>query len=265
MLDELFTYSDVDHSIADENEEAAIIEAAQAGDEIAALSLMNAYGRALRSAVARFTSAGLVGGVPVEDLRSAAIVAFLEVIAEHDPALNPRLAGRVSTRLIAALAKEASGVTSFTIPERTLSRFYGILREADGDVEVALDSVGDYGMSRETFLQVLAAIRGTDSLDGHSEDGADVPHVSTTATPLFSPAPVVDVEDKILVDMAFAAVEDEEARICELAYGFTEYEPVPDAEIAHRLDMTRPTVQHKRGKALSKMRKALGATPGALA
>ncbi|WP_157601800.1 hypothetical protein [Promicromonospora kroppenstedtii] len=69
---------------------------------------------------------------------------------------------------------------------------------------------------------------------------------------------MVDVEDKILVDMAFAAMTDEEARICELAYGFTEYEPVPDPEIGHRMGLSKATVQRKRQKALGQSRKALG-------
>lgn len=269
MIDQLFTYAPSE-ALA-EQEEAELIRLAQAGDEGAVLALMQAYGPALRSAVARFSKASHSPADvrPVEDLRSAAVVAFLEVIAEHDPALNPRLAGRVSVRLTSALADEVSATAAFRVPERTLSRFYGILRNAEGNVALAEEAAPDYGMSREVFRDVLAAV-GAYSLDavadaeGRGGAGKDKPPSAGVdrlgAAPIWSSTPIADVEDAILVDMAFAAVDDEEARICELAYGFTDYDPVPDAEIGHRLGLTRPTVQRKRGKALSKMRKALGVT-----
>lgn len=260
MLDSLFTYTDADLSVS-EAEEVALIERAQTGDDDATLTLLHAYGPAIRSAVSRFTKGSTpVGGsdLDVEDVQAAALTAFLEVVAEHDPALNPRLAGRLVQRLSKRLAEEFTTAAAFTVPERTLSRFYGILRAADGDVEAALEIVTEHGMSREVFLQVLGAVRGTDSLEGTTDGDEDSAGYTGSATPVFTTTPVVDVEDRILVDLAFAAVEDDEERICRLSYGFTEYDPQPDAEIAHRLNLTRPTVQRKRARALDSMRKALG-------
>lgn len=273
MLHDLFTYADTAEHTLTEADEAEAISAAREGSDEATWALLLAYGPALRSAVSRFkgnlrdgqtsqahgedgtTSSALA------DLQSAAVVAFLELIAEHDPALNPRLAGRVSARLSRALADEVAASASFAVPERTLSRFYGIVRDADGDLALALESAPDYGMTRETFSAVLHAVKA-DSLDGLTADDEDGARPEIHASSVFSPSPIVDVEDKILVEVAFGAVDDEEARIVELAYGFTEYDPVPDAEIGHRIGLTRPTVQRKRGKALGKMRKALAVTPG---
>lgn len=268
-IEEIFTYGPA-APIETESDEAGLIAAAQLGDETAALRLIEAYGPALRASVSRFGK-GHGASSGIEDLRQAALAAFMEVIYEHDPRLNPRLAGRVSVRLTSALADEVSANSAFRVPERTLSRFYGIVRAAEGDLNAALDLAEEYGMSRGVFQDVLAAVNAvsmderndyTDSRGGAAigDPYSPVSGDSINASPLFSSTPIADVEDVILVDMAFGAVDNEEARICELAYGFTEYDPVPDAEIAHRLGLTRPTVQRKRGKALDKMRKAIGVT-----
>lgn len=268
MLD-VFNYTDEDFSLP-QADETLTIAAAKLGDEGATLRLLRAYGPALRAAVSRFKSGVVDGqtsgahsadGTPsrsIEDLHGAALVAFMEVLTEHDPALNPRLAGRLVPRLNKHLADEATRSAAFAVPERTLSRFYGILREYDGDVSEATEHASDHGMSREVFLQILAAAQ-TDSVEAVTVSQDGTPY-DVAASPVFTSSPVVDVEDRILVEVAFKAVDDEEERICRLAYGFTEYDPQPDAEIAHRTGLTRPTVQRKRAIALGKMRKKLGAT-----
>lgn len=263
---EIFSYTDADLSL-DEVTEAQLIAVAQghaatvgpASPEAAKSRLIDAYGPALRAAVRTF-SYGMEGGgnsqMDTEDVQSAALVGFLALIADHDLSKSPRLAGRVAPYLARYLSEEFGAVAAFTVPTRTLSRFYGILKAADGDATVAEATADEYGMSRETFRDVHAAVRGTGSLDAETDD--DRADRDPLATPVFTPSPVVDVEDKILVDMAFAAMDDEEARICELYYGFTEYEPVPDAEIAHRVGVSRPAIQRRRFKALAKARKSLG-------
>jgi len=261
MLD-VFVYTDQTLTLT-EAEEADLIVRAQAADDEATMTLVTAYGRALRAAVRNF-GAGATDGhsagnhdLDLADLQSTALVGFLTLIAEHDPEQSPRLAGRVAAYLTRFLSEEFAAVAAFTVPTRTLRRFYGILRAYDGSASLAEEHAHEHGMTRETFLDVLAAVRGTGSLDAVTADG-DSPEVY--ATPVYTTTPVVDVEDRILTDVAFGAVDDEEERICRLSYGFTEYDPQPDAEIAHRMGLTRPTVQRKRGKALGKMRKALGVT-----
>lgn len=260
MLDQLFTYSEA--VTLTEPEEVALIESAQAGDEAAYLRLLEAYGPALRSAVG---SASKI--IDAEEAQATALVAFAEILSSHD-ARNPdyedgRLAPRLTPHLKDSLGLAVSGSYAFRVPKRSLTRYLGILKEAEGDVAAARDLAPSRAMSVETFDAIHAAA-GTASLDerlegafaseaGHAEPGMN-------ETPLFSPTPIVDIEDRMLVKAAFRAVDDDSARIVELAYGFTEYDPVPDAEIAHRLGLTRPTVQRRRGKALDSMRKALGVT-----
>lgn len=274
---EIFSYTDADLSL-DELDEARLILIAQGhpggSPEAAKSRLIAAYGPALRAAVSRFK-----GGVgdgqlsrsasdygtssrSIEDLQSAAIVGLLEAIAEHDPAKNPRLAGTLVHHLNRALSEEVEAAPAFAIPTRTLSRFYGIVRAAEGDLDAAEVLAGDFGMSVDTFRDVRSAV-GAESLDKMAADTDNGTSASTkgndvAAEPIFAPSPVVDVEDRILVDMAFGAMTDEEARVCELAYGFTEYEPVPDPEIAHRIGVSKAAVQRRRNKALGKARRALG-------
>lgn len=264
LIEHLFT-SYADAPTLTEAEEASLIESAQAGSSGAQETLLLAYGRAIRAAVRNFSPSASQQRAELDDLRSAAVVAFLEIVASHDPAKNPRLAGRVAPMLADALAREYQQAHTFTVPERSLKRFLGILKEAGesglgesdaSTVQQARKLAPERLMSVETFDAIFAAL-GTESLDA-GDGGDEGPSAHDHASPVFSPSPVVDVEDKILVDAAFRALDDEAERIVSLSYGFTEYDPVPDAEIGHRMGLTRPTVQRKRGKALVQMRKALG-------
>src|SRR5690606_16376230 len=145
----------------------------------------------------------------------------------------------------------------FRIPDRMLSRFFGIMREAEGDFDKALALAPSRSMSRDAFRAIYDAT-GAESLP--TQDEEDDERAPRVGRPLVASSPVVDVEDRILVDAAFSALDDEEARIVELSYGFTGYEPLPDGEVAHRVGLTRPTAQRRRANALDKMRKELGVT-----
>lgn len=257
----IFDYTDEDRSLPEELEVQLILVAQGRADavgkpdaEAAKLRLLEAYSPVIRNAVRRYGSglaSGLTNARELEDLRASALVGALEAIATHDPEVYPRIGQRMVHHLNRALADE--NTTTFAVPSRTLTRFYGIVAAADGDFDAAEDLAPSFEMSVDTFrtLRNLVASR---SLDNFGDDDAAEPN----AAPLFAPSPVVDVEDRILVDMAFRAMDDDELRICELYYGFTEYDPVPDAEIAHRVGASRPAVQRKRNKALAKARKALG-------
>ncbi|MGZ0151848.1 hypothetical protein ACXJJ3_32650 [Kribbella sp. WER1] len=268
MITELFKYTDTDHSLTEDAEAAAIL-AAQAGDQSAMELLLRAYGPVLRAVVAevngglregaigRFSDYG-ASAVSPDDLQQAAVEAVLGLIRVHDVSTSPRISGRVRDYITDAVVRESHGKSAFQIPKRTLTRYFGIIRACEGDVREAYRRAPEFSLAQETFLSILEAI-GAESLsareDEDSRDGEE-----RAASPVFSSSPISDAEDAILVDVAFRAVDDDEERICRLSYGFTEYDPQPDAEIAHRMDLTRPTVQRKRAKALAKMRKALGVT-----
>lgn len=289
-LDDLFTYADA--APLEASEEARLIRIAQSptvGDfqleaivEEAQLALLQAYGPVLRSTVGRFITTNFSetsrGALDVEDLRSIALAAFLEVIRDHDPEKGGRLAGIVSQRITRGLTDEFSEVSAVEVPGRTVRRFYGILREADGDVQEARDLAPSREMTHATFDAVLAAV-GVASIDhirelhlhgseGGSSDGGDW----VVMAPVFAPSPVVDVEDRILCDAALRACDDDEHRVVSLQYGFqavvevvdgqrVQVDRLPsDREIGDILGMTRPTVQRRGKSALTKMRKSLGVT-----
>jgi DNA-directed RNA polymerase specialized sigma subunit len=252
-------------------EERLTIAAAQQGDEAATSRLIRAYAPAIRGAVAAHVRAlpSYPQPADLEDIRSQAVVGVLEAIKAFDPDRHERLAATVATYVQHEVAEAATSTAAFTIPARTLSRFFGILRAAKGDVAEAVRIAPDHKMRVETFVAVLDSMRGTRSYEGTIEGyldsgmGGYSPSFGgdqgrdPQAYPLWdNSAP--DVEDRILVEAAFAAVNTLEKDVVGLAYGFTDYDPVPDAEIGERLGMSRAKIQRTRTGALSTMRSALG-------
>lgn len=262
-LDEIFTYTDETFRLTVDQEREAIV-LAQGGDPDATEALLRAYGRTLRKTVGKAKKV-----MDEEEARATALVAFTEVLQSHDVEdenyADPRLASRLKPHLLDSLGQAQAGAEAFTIPKRTLTRFHGILRAADGAPERGVEICESMGMSRDVFLATLDAV-GTGALDesASDEDGRDR---IESATPLFADSHEADVEDRLLIETAFAAVDDEEARIIELRYGFRSTEDyaageeIPDGEVAKIVGLTRPTVQRRRASGLEKMREATGVTP----
>lgn len=240
-------------AIADPSEEAATIKAAQSGDEAAILALFSAYAPALRGAVSHYLTASL----PLDDARQAAALGLLEAIHMHDASLSDRLAGMIRTRVHDALSEAVSAATGgFTVPARTLRRFFGILKRADGDIGEAAKLAPEFEMSVDTFYSVLAAVKADESLDLEIETNGGADAISVMAE-IVAPREITDAEDRVLVEVAFRAVDGLETQVCSLAYGFADYDPQPDAEVGFRLGFSRLKAQRTRSRALSKMRKAL--------
>lgn len=247
-------------------EERVAIAAAKQGDNEATVSLLYAYASAIRNAVARFTSETPEAKTDPEELRSAALLGFFEAIKSFDADKHERLAGIVRTVLMRTMREEFITPSAFTVPDRTLTRFYEILRHADGNVYEAAALAPKYSMTKETFLAVLSAVRNVNSYEGitSAEDEFDpyaVGGQSSTGPRDVDAKPLWDnsaaEEDAELVKAAFEAVDDLEEEVCRMSYGFTDYEPVPDAEIGHRLGLSRQKTQRTRSSALGKMRAAL--------
>jgi DNA-directed RNA polymerase specialized sigma subunit len=255
-------------------EERSTIAAAQAGSKEARERLILAYAPALRAAVSWYRTTVQRGLSPedIQEARQAALLGLLEAVATFDLEVYERLAAIVAPYIRNQVASLSQATTQFSIPERTLTRFWGILREAGGDANLAADLAPTFEMRRETFLAVLHAVRDVESLDAQNSSGSriggshvgDTPHGAdgdlwdrVETHPLWE-GNVPDVEDRILVKAAFSAVDTFEGDIVRMAYGFEEFDPIPDAEIAHRFGFSRPKVQRVRSVALGKMRSALG-------
>lgn len=252
-----------------QDEERETIHAAKAGDEAATVKLLYAYAATLRACATRYRIAGdrpviWDGNSPSnlyerQEMQALAVTGLLEAVAAFD--LNgphDRLAATVEKYVIETLTSNMATTVPVSVPSRTLRRFFGILRRAEGDVQAAAAMAPSFEMSRETFFAVLRAVR-TEYLDAPA-DGPELLSRATVARPVWdAEEQYADAEDRILVEMAFGAVDDLETDICRASYGFTSYNPIPDGQIAADLSMTRPTVQRRRAGALSKMRDALGA------
>lgn len=249
---------------ADVQEERDAIALAKRGDQDATVGLMYAYAATLRNAVSGSASSSDRSDL-VEDLRQESVVGLLKAIEAFDPDVHHRLAAIVSQYVADAVSAAAALTSGFAVPERTLKRFFSILRKAQGNIYDAAALAPQHEMTTETFLAVLGSVRNVDSYSaadsGREEGSDDLLSVWDSAAPLVGKARTDSeiVEDAVLVKAAFRAVDDLEADVVALAYGFADYDPQPDAETAIRLGLSRPKVQRVRTAALGKMRLALGA------
>lgn len=248
------------------DDERDTIAAAQAGDSAAKEKLILAYARSLRNGVIAFTRNFSPEDrvADVDDVRSQALLGFLEAVRAFNPLRHDRLAAIAPEYIRQAVTSEAASASSFTVPERTLKRFFAILRLAEGNIYDAAALAPTYEMRKETFLAILSAIRNVDSLDLPEAGGEDTVGVSrdgwsgAMVRPLWDNVEP-DSDSKLLVAAAFDAVNTLEGDVVRLAYGFADYDPVPDAEIAARLGLSRQKTQRTRNAALDKMRERLAA------
>ena len=248
--------------------EREAIRAAKCGDDASTLKLLYAYACALRKVCGMYRNAGGAwAGGPwhselAADRRMAAVEGFLEALYAFDlDGIHSRLAATVEGYVANSISMAAIVPVAMNVPERTLKRFYSILRKADGDPVRGVTLAPRYSMTAETFNSVLTALRGTHSLDDPGDDAdARSGGPSRLEVQVCGPDYYDNVEDRLLVEAAFAAVDDLEEDVCRLAYGFSDYDPIPDSEVGHRLGLSRPKVQRVRASALGKMRDAVGVT-----
>lgn len=238
----------------DRDAETALIAAAQAGEFKAYDTLLRQYAHGLRAlAEQEYARAG--GHVDAEETRANVLLAFAEAVHECQEG------ERVAQRLPKAILKAADAyhlVGAFTVAERTRQRYMQALREA-GPGGNAEEKARELGMTRETFLAVKDAIGATsfeEFTESHArsgEGGSVEPNVAAITVE----RGYATVEQRADVAKAFAAVDETTGDVIRDAYGFTEYDPIPDAEIAHRRGYSRSKVQRIRTEGLSKMRVAL--------
>lgn len=245
-----------------EDERQAIAKA-KTGDSDATVDVLYAYAAVLRNSVRALPAD--VRDAALEDIRQEAILGLLEAVRAWDGDRHLRLAAIASQYVADAVSKAASAATGFTVPERTLKRFFGILRKADGNIYDAARLAPSYEMTTETFLAVLSSVRNVESYSASEtssgdEDGSDLLSRWDSAESIVGKVRTGEeiVEDELLVEVAFGAVDDLEEDVVRLAYGFADYNTLADIEVGERLGLSRPKVQRVRSGALGKMRLALG-------
>jgi len=216
---------------------------AQSGDTSAAETLLGSFIAYLRSMVRNHTHES----ADADDALSVATLAFMEAIHAFEP--GGSLVGLVTTRVRSALTASNNSTVPAHVPERTLKRYFSILRRADGDPARAVEMAPQFGMARETFEEIAAAVLGAESVAEADELGYLVSTVRSVSDM---------AEETLLLETAWKAVDDFETDILRLAYGFSDYRPNSDGEIAEKLGYGRATIQRRRQGALSKMRVSLG-------
>jgi hypothetical protein len=245
------------------DEELDLIARAQDGDKAAYETLLMQYAHGLRALADReYARAG--GYVDAEETRANVALAFAEALAKCDG----------STRIAAKLKAEAKHVAddfhlvgAFSVPTRSRARYMQAVREAGpgGDAEA---KAAELGMTADTFQAARAVFR-TDSLDelvdarfalanSHAYTYSDGAHDrEPNMTAIYIERGYANVDEQEMCRQAFAAVDGTTGAIMRDAYGFTEFDPLPDAEIAHRMGFTRSKVQRLRSEGLVTMREAL--------
>lgn len=230
--------------------ERALIEAARAGDGDAYSRLLIAYGPALRASVSSAAAGARHRGdnPDYDELRSLALTGFVEAI---HAVKGDRLAGVIKGHLLDAVIAAAPDAAPVTVPDRTLRRYYAVLRAAKGDPVLAESLAPEHDMSVEAFRRIRSAIRDGVSLDAMADAGLD---------PASDRDSYASVEDVLLAGIALDACNDDERVVAEYAYGFRSYnEPLIDAEVAERAGTSRSRVQRLRMSGLEAMRARLGA------
>lgn len=277
-LDRIFGYEET--ITLTEQEEADLITLAQGGDSEAFMYLMRVYGRTLRKQSNRASKTLDMNdrSYSVEEARDLAVMAFTEVVMTHDvhsEEYNARIAGRLATELTETYGFAHAGSKSLTVSKRHYSRYVGIMKKADQNLDAAYElAVEAPGMDPDTFLAIHRAVQGT-SLDAAltGEDGSIIETANARPVVTLVDDAYTEAEDAVLIDAAFAAVNDEEERILSLHYGFrgvqrddlgvnyAQGQVIPDAAIASVIGSSQQTVNRKRSAGLAKMRKALAVSP----
>jgi DNA-directed RNA polymerase specialized sigma24 family protein len=237
--------------------EASLVERVRQGDSEAFLRLAENYAPRLRAAAAHARGA-------IEDRserQQATLTAF------HSAVLATKPGGRVATVIKLVMTNEMTRAASevrrgLSVPHGTARRYFAILGSAGGDVRAAASAAPAQGMTTDAFQSVRAAVHGGVSVETlvALDDGAAGTALDRRLAVTYEPVTHAGaVERQVLAQHALAAIEGVERAVTLLAFGFSEPEPVADAEIAHRLGINRTSAWKIKQRALAKMRASLGA------
>jgi len=247
-------------------EEAVLIQAAQDGDPEASVAIFYLYAPAMRGAALRALaplghSATLAQR---EEARSLAVLGIMEAIAKHDVSRGTRLASTAKFTLREAYDEiDWAGTSPFSIPSKTVRRFFALMAAADQDLDVALEICLQHKLTPETTLALYRALRAAGSYDALSQDdGEEMDDALTYASSLWDGDvdDIVEAEEAIMVRDALAVLEDDEEDAVRLLYGFDtdDGQPLTETLAGMAMGKTRTVVRKLKASAMPKMRAALG-------
>lgn len=244
--------------------------------EAAGAKLLAAFWPAIIGAARKTKLAG-----QLDDAEGVALEEFVRAVREYDLTSDTPFHHTIKARLERAVQLadrvEASAVT---VPAVQVARYYRLLHAHDLDAtraaEAAAADPGKWLLTGASFLAVHAALsrpnyHGNGHGDGQFRDeraNESVDPFAALDTP--APSPEEDVLDREYARWLLAQTSDRQESICRLAYGFQDHasdtarldhgyregDVLDDSQVADCLDLTRPTVQRERSKALKTMRAA---------
>lgn len=208
------------------------------------------------------------------DALSVALLEFVEAVRDFDLEAPLPFSATIATRLRYAVLRADRANDLVRVKDNVAAVYWRLIHKHDGDFAAAYEEVKatDNGLAPATFMAVHNVIGGIDSLDPVlcTEDDDHGPRHALASA-------VGSHEDRLTdrdeVEWLFTLVSDRQEAILRLAYGFSDAateeirlakgyaigEIMTDAQTAHALDLTRPTAQRERTRALATMREALEA------
>lgn len=244
--------------------------------EAAGARLVEAFMPAIEGAARRTKLDG-----QYEDAFGMAMEEFVRAVREFDLTADTPFHHTIRARLDHAVQLgdrvESSAVS---VPAVQIARYYRALHAHDLDAVSALRSCEEdssrWLLSGEAFRAVHAALsrptyhgNGTGAgvfRDERANESVD----PFEAVASVAPSPEDEILNREYARWLLSKTTDRQESVCRLAYGFTdgasdslrvlkgyrEGDVLEDLQVADCLDMTRPTVQRERGKALKTMRAA---------
>ena len=195
-----------------------------------------------------------------DEVQGALLLGFVEAVTDYQPEQHDTLAATLPNYLKRSLSGIGITASSFTIPQRSLSRWLMIMRKADGNTFKALEMAPSFSMTTETFLAIRSVLRDTNSLEAVLLGGEYV----VRTLHIHSKDPVGE-SDHELTQLVFQHkgdendLTDQEAQVLRHAYGYMTYgEPQTDDAVGANIGISRSSVQRIRTTALDKARRRLG-------
>lgn len=251
LLDSVLNPAYIEKPDLTEAEEHELIRLARSGCNESTLTLLTVYAPLIRNAFHKRDKS-----TDPDEVKGAILLGFVQALTDFDPDRHRRLAAVLPHNVRRQVSEVASDTGSFTIPERTYQRWVSITRQAGGSTARGMVLAPELGMPTSTYLDVLGALRATQSVEDVLTEYARPLH------PIRCETPIAETDSK-LVALVFSektGLTHKETEVLRHSYGWYSADGTPktDDHVGHDLELSRPTVQRHRVKALDKGRRRLG-------
>lgn len=206
-----------------------LVEQAAAGDSDSTLKLIELMESTIRTFIAPNPDEIR------DDLRQAAVEGILESLSTYDGTESFRTWASPRMRFNVQIER-ARLLFGVVIPRATIGRYHDLMTSCGDDPNKAIDRVGEFSLTRETFLSVLSALGPVGPIPADELYARHAPHEDPT--------------DGIFVDEMLDLLDPQERMIVEMSY----WDELSERAIAEKLNLTKSTVHNIKARAISRMR-----------